>query len=278
MVACDLCGFIDLGGMCPESLKPCSRVYMEHILIVDRRQFERTYFEIIENRHFVEYPEYYRHSVDRFWKAFEKINLLDLTSSTRVLDVGGGIMALLIHRLLGLETSVGDVNRRAAGDIEDFGVQFQEVDLLSDKNLPKNIYDLVVIQEVIEHLPHPPYVVFERIKKFLSPGGKLFLTTPNAARVRNIAYYLTGRQVLDNFRYPDVGEALGHQMEYTLPQMEWQLDRASFSPIFAIQYDDGWAGASLKARLAHTLLKPINIIPHLRNGLMIAAEPYATNA
>jgi 2-polyprenyl-3-methyl-5-hydroxy-6-metoxy-1,4-benzoquinol methylase len=177
--------------------------------------------DIVQNRTFVEYPDYYHHSIERFWKAFDRIQHLELAPSARVIDIGGGIMALLLHRLLGLDASVGDVNRRAAGDVEDYGLTFQTVNLMSDTELPNAHYDLVVLQEVIEHLPEPPYIIFERIRRFMSPGGILFLTTPNAARIRNLLYYLTGRQVLDNFRYPEPGEALGHQMEYTLPRMLW---------------------------------------------------------
>lgn len=245
---------------------------------IDHAQFADAYFDLVENRTFVEYPEYYRYSVGRFWKAFDRIQKLRLpraagsSTNPRVIDIGGGIMALLLHRLLGFEASVGDVNRRAAGDVEDYGLSFQTVDLLSDTDVPAATYDLVVLQEVVEHLPEPPYVVFERIKRFMAPDSVLFLTTPNAARLRNLLYHLAGRQVLDDFRYPVPGEALGHQMEYTLPQLLWQLNRAGLSPLFAEHYDDGWAGATRTARLSHLLARPVNVVSHLRNGLVAAAR------
>lgn len=241
-------------------------------MTIDRSRFSDAYMDIVHNRTFVEYPDYYRHSIERFWNAFDRIQHLELAPSARVIDIRGGIMALLLHRLLGLDASVGDVNRRAAGDVEDYGLTFQTVNLMSDTELPNAQYDLVVLQEVIEHLPEPPYIIFQRIRRFMAPGAILFLTTLNAARIRNLLYYLTGRQVLDNFRYPEPGEALGHQMEYTLPRMLWQLDRAEFATIFADHYEDGWKGASRKAQLAHLLSRPVSVVPHLRNGLMIAAR------
>ncbi|WP_203424650.1 methyltransferase domain-containing protein [Sinorhizobium sp. BG8] len=152
------------------------------------------------------------------------------------------------------------------------GIDFQLVDLTSDDTLPDELYDLIVLQEVIEHLPHPPYVIFQRIMRFLKPGGILFLTTPNGSRVRNILYMLAGRPVLDNFRYPDPGESLGHQQEYVLPQLMWQLKKAGMIAVSAEQYDDGWEGASLAARMSHAVVRPAYIFPHLRNGLMIAAQ------
>jgi hypothetical protein len=96
----------------------------------------------------------------------------------------------------------------------------------------------------------------------MKPNRILFLTTPNGSRVRNILHMLTGRNVLDNFRYPDSSESLGHQHEYVLPQMMWQLERAGMRALSAKQYE-----------ALHVFIKPANLIPHLRNGLMIAARP-----
>lgn len=40
-------------------------------------------------------------------------------------------------------------------------------------------FDLIVMSEVIEHLPDP-VVVLRRLKALLQPGGTIFVTTPNA--------------------------------------------------------------------------------------------------
>lgn len=235
-------------------------------------EFKEKYNSIIINKTFVEYVDYYSYSTMRFWNTFNEIQNLDLPEKARVLDIGGGIMAVLLSNLLGFQCNVGDVNDRSEKDVESFGLSFTILNLLSDDTIPDEKFDLVVLQEVIEHLPQPPYIVFERIKRMLKPGGYLLLTTPNGTRVRNILYMLTGRQVLDNFRYPAEGETLMHQQEYTLPQMLWQLDRAQMETVVARQCDDGWQGASLKAKMAHTLLKPLNAFPHLRPGLMVVAK------
>ena len=98
------------------------------------------------------------------------------------------------------------------------------------------------------------------------------VTTPNGSRLRNILYLLAGKRVLDNFRYPAPEEALGHQQEYTFPQMIWQLERSGLRIVYGEQYDDGWAGSSTKARIGRILSKPVNFISHLRNGLMLVAR------
>lgn len=245
---------------------------------VTRAQFDRQYRALVEDREFVEYRDYYRRSIGRFWKAFDKIQHLNLPLHCRAIDIGGGIMAVLLSRILGIDACVGDVNDRPAGDISDLGIKFQLIDLTTDNVLPRERFDLVILQEVIEHLPQPPYITFQRIMKFLTPDGVLFFTTPNGSRVRNILYMLTGRAVLDNFRYPGPGEVLGHQQEYLLPQLKWQLERAGMAPIIAEQYDDGWQGATIAARTGHLLARSANLFPHLRNGLMVAAQPAAARA
>lgn len=241
-------------------------------MICDKASFARHYNDLIRGKEFVEYESYYERSVTRFWKAFDHIQRLDLPPSARVLDIGGGIMGVLLAQIHGMQVTVGDVNRRAAKDIEGFGIPFVELNLLSDTQLPQDQFDLVILQEVIGHLPQPPYIVFGRIKKILKNGGMLFLTTPNGSRFRNVLYLLAGKQVLDHFRYPEGIEALGVQYEYTLDQMKWQLERAGMETVFSRQYSGGWAGATPLARLAHRLIAPVAAIPHLRNDLMLVTR------
>lgn len=241
-------------------------------MICNKTDFERHYKELICGKEFVESASYYENSMTRLWKAFDRIQRLNLPPSAKVIDIGGGIMGVLLARIHGMQVTVGDVNRRAAEDINGFGIPFIELNLLSDTQLPQEQFDLVILQEVIGHLPQPPYIVFRRIQGFLEKGGILFLTTPNGSRFRNVLYLLTGRQVLDHFRYPEGTEALGAQHEYTLNQMIWQLERAGMRILSAQQYTCGWRGKTLWARVAHKLIAPISLVPHLRNGLILTAQ------
>lgn len=243
-----------------------------YLMICNKADFVKHYDDLIRGREFVEYESYYENSVTRFWKAFNHIQRLDLPPSARVLDIGGGIMGVLLARIHGMQVTVGDVNRRAAEDINGFGIPFVELNLMSETQLPQEQFDLVILQEVIGHIPQPPYIVFDRIQGFLKSGGILFLTTPNGSRFRNVLYLLAGKQVLDHFRYPEGTESLGAQHEYTLDQMTWQFERAGMQILFAKQYTCGWAGATLWAWVAHRLVAPAALIPHLRNGLMLAAR------
>jgi SAM-dependent methyltransferase len=108
----------------------------------------------------------------------------------RVLEVaagGGGLAASLAEG--GCEVIIndlrGDFLREA---IKEFttGDKLQVVegnlfDLVPDQ-LGK--FDLVIACEVIEHVAHPPDLLLH-LKKFLEPEGKILLTTPNGAHLRN---------------------------------------------------------------------------------------------
>jgi SAM-dependent methyltransferase len=242
-------------------------------MTITKKAFFAAYDEAIVGRTFVENASYYRMSGQRFWQCFHRIDLLDLPRGATALDIGGGIMAVLLKQLLGFDAAVGDVNDKGREDVTALGLKFDIVDLFSDERQDLSRYDLIVLQEVIEHIPQPPYLVLNRIKHLMNENGLLFLTTPNGNRFRNIAYMIAGKEILDKYRYPDPGEALGHQHEYTMQQMLWQSQRGGMEVAYASFYEDGFKGASLMARIARTLSAPVQMIPYLRNGIMIVLKP-----
>jgi SAM-dependent methyltransferase len=234
---------------------------------ISRREFDETYDSLILGRAFVEDVDYYHACRTRFRLAFREIAGLGLPQGTRAVDIGGGIMGVLMSRLLHFDVTVADVNDRARADIEALGLRFATVDLFRDLPPPVENADLVVLQEVIEHIPQPPYLVLRRIAAMLRPGGRLFLTTPNGHRFRNLVYMALGKEILGIYRYPEAGEALGHQHEYTRRQMIWQSETAGFEVERADYVQDGWSGSTLTARAAWILSKPAGLIPHMRNSL-----------
>ncbi|QUM72713.1 class I SAM-dependent methyltransferase [Sphingopyxis granuli] len=242
------------------------------IMVVSRNEFDAAYQACILGKHFVEDIEYYRMAGERFWKSFRKIESLHLKPDSSVLDIGGGIMAVLLHKLLGYQAIVGDVNAIAKDDVHSAGLEFVSIDLFREDAANVQQVDLVVLQEVIEHIPQPPYIVLNRIRKMIKPGGYLFLTTPNGHRLRNLLYMVFGKEILGLYKYPEPGEALGHQHEYTLAQMRWQISNSDFRLISAEYYEDGYKGASIGARIACALAKPATLIPHWRNGLMVVGH------
>lgn len=234
---------------------------------VSKPEFDRVYDKAILNRRFVEDLDYYPQARFRFWDGIRRIDALNLPAGARVMDIGGGITGVLMHELFGFDVTIADVNERARGDVEAMGLNFTLIDIFRDNPPVATDLDLVVLQEVIEHIPQPPYVVLRRLAAMLAPGGYLFLTTPNGHRFRNLVYMALGREILGIYRYPEPGMALGHQHEYTMKQMLWQAGRAGFEVERAEYYQDGFKGASLPARIAWTVTKPAGLIPYMKNGI-----------
>ncbi|QRM53203.1 hypothetical protein [Sinorhizobium sp. BG8] len=77
---------------------------------ITRSEFVKLYCALIEGKEFVECKDYYSRSVGRFWKAFDKIQHLGLSPQSKAIDIGGGIMAVLLSKILGIQASVGDIN------------------------------------------------------------------------------------------------------------------------------------------------------------------------
>ena len=234
--------------------------------------FDDAYDRLVLGREFVEFRDYYVQARRRYARTLALIGTLGLPPGSRHLDIGGGQMALLSRAMYGFDPAVGDVVRTGSGDVEDQGVAFQRINLMDARYEADAPYDLVSLCEVIEHIPVPPYIVLGKLAAILKPGGWLVMTTPNGFRIRNILRMLANREVLDLYRYPEGDQPLGHQHEYTLRQMGWQLELAGYRPQTLRTYVSGWRGASAGARLAHALTAPFNLFPHLRDGLLVAAR------
>ena len=236
-------------------------------------QFSEAYGSMIEGRRFVEYREYYTHARNRYERTFRQIAALGLPSGTRHLDIGGGQMALLTRKLLGFDACAGDVVDTAAADVGEQNLPFFRINLMDDAYDPPAVpYDLITMLEVIEHIPVPPYITLRKLRTLMAPGAHLVMTTPNGFRIRNILRMLANREVLGIYRYPEGDMPLGHQHEYTLRQMDWQLREAGFEIVTLRHYNPGSRGASLMARIMHILTAPASLLPHLRPGLMIVAR------
>ena len=231
-----------------------------------RASFDDAYDRIVLGRDFVEYRDYYVHARNRYRRTLALLGTLGLPEGARHLDVGGGQMALLSREMYGFTPFVGDAVRTAAADVEAQGVGFQRLNLMDET------YDLVTLCEVIEHIPVPPYITLRKLAQLLRPGGWLVMTTPNGFRVRNILRMMAGKEVLDIYRYPEGDQILGHQHEYTVRQMDWQLRHAGYAPRTLETYVTGKRGASTGARIGHALTRPFNLFPHLRDGILVAAR------
>jgi SAM-dependent methyltransferase len=89
-------------------------------------------------------------------------------------------------------------------------------------------FDVVLFCEIIEHLFADPLSVLKEIKRVLKPGGTLILTTPNAARLENVAKMIAGINVYHPYSgyWGPYGR---HNREYTLLEIIELLDHCGFA-------------------------------------------------
>lgn len=73
-------------------------------------------------------------------------------------------------------------------------------------------FDVIIFAEIIEHLLMDPCKVLREIKRVLKPGGTLVITTPNVARLENVARLIAGENIYDP--YSGYGPYGRHNREY----------------------------------------------------------------
>ncbi|HKV90052.1 MAG TPA: class I SAM-dependent methyltransferase [Thermoplasmata archaeon] len=160
----------------------------------------------------------------------------------RTLDLGGGIgsLAVALHAAFGGTYEVADflptddVTRTAQ---RAFGIDRSDrCDLTARPALAQigGDYDLILFVEVLEHLLVNPLLLFREIRDHLRAGGRLFLTTPNVARVGNRLKLLRGRSIQELGRYPRDGTGVyGHVVEYTRGELDRLLGTERYRPVRA---------------------------------------------
>ena len=87
-------------------------------------------------------------------------------------------------------------------------------------------FDVLLFCEIIEHLQADPIKVLAEIKRILKPGGILVLTTPNVARLENVARIIGGTNIYDP--YSGYGSYGRHNREYNRHELSLLLAWCGF--------------------------------------------------
>ena len=241
--------------------------------VFDRAAFDQAYRQIILGGNFFEDDDYYRGNWSRYRRTFELLSALPLPRPARLLEVGGGQMALLSHHLYGDDCTVGDVNEAFNSTLLDFGIRFLKCDLLRDDLPFDQELDVVVLLEVVEHMPVPLHQVLEKVRRWIKPGGYLFCTTPNLYRLRNVVRLALGLRVFDFFFIPEESKSIGHPFEYYDAHLRFHLERAGFEvqSMERKQLHGFESGATKFARIGRFVAAPLLANPVWRDSLVAVA-------
>lgn len=93
--------------------------------------------------------------------------------------------------------------------------------------LDNDSFDVVLYCEVLEHMVEDPVRSLLELKRLLRPGGALILTTPNVARLENVARLVSGANIYDP--YSGYGPYGRHNREYTRHELSRLMAFCGFS-------------------------------------------------
>lgn len=214
--------------------------------------------------------DYYRRYRSRYKECMRRFAELAPPTPVDVLDIGIGQLALLSMKMWGDRAVTADLQGPHLSYLAEQGVEAVSWNLCNDEPPFSERFDFIFFSEVIEHLPIPGYIVLERLRKALRPGGVLICTTPNLYRLRNVVFMALGRPIFDHFRYPDSNdvEGLSHVLEYSREHLDWQMKAAGFvqcrveysqmhhSPTKPLHRPLAWLGY------------PLHLVPRWRDNLV----------
>lgn len=241
--------------------------------VLDRRAFDEAYARLVLSNEFTEDRAYYRHYIDRYRRTLGYLERLPLPRPASILEIGGGQIALLAQELFGDRAIVGDISRDFAESVLRHGVEFVKYDLLQDTLPERHAFDLIVLCEVVEHLPVPLYTVLERLLPALKDGGYVLITTPNLYRLRNVVRLALGREIFCPFFYPEESTSLGHVIEFSERHLRWQLQRSQLADINIEFAQLSNCGSTVRADLLRKVASPLLLVrPNWRDGLVAWAR------
>ena len=112
-----------------------------------------------------------------------------------VLDLGGRDGTLTRHFIDGNQVTIGDIDAAAlAYAREHYEVSTTELNLNERLPFECDRFDVIVMAEVLEHLPYPQITLSE-VKRILRPGGQFIGSIPLAYHLKDRWQVLRGRKL-----------------------------------------------------------------------------------
>jgi len=235
-------------------------------------RFNEAYEKTVLDNQFFEGGPYYVTYKGRYLRSLREICRHTPDTPIDVLEIGGGMLALTMAEIFRDRVTVADLSAYPSENITNHGARHLECDLLRDRWAGPPMFNMLILAEVVEHLPVPLYTVFDRVLPCLRPGGTVFITTPNFHRIRNALHILAGKDVFNPLFFPERGKGMGHPFELQKKHLQYHLERAGCENI-DVSYRQLSFGASTPIRRAGRLVASLafGIVPRWRDNLVATA-------
>jgi SAM-dependent methyltransferase len=158
-----------------------------------------------------------------------------------------------------------------------YDIHFKGSDLVNELPYADSTFEIISCCETLEHLNFNPIIALKHINRILKPGGILYLTVPNAARLYNIYQHMKGKEdkaFMDMFtiRYADDTHPLQsigvHWHEYTANELHRALDAAGYR-VLELKYVEHFSNYSkYKKGIVDAILR---LFPHLSETIVVVA-------
>ena len=182
-VACNLCGqagtrpFMRRENMDVVQCVGCALVYVSPRLGPQALHAHYNSGESSRTQYYLDVEVADRKSFAEVLEMAERL----LPAKGRVLDVGPNIgTCLALARERGWQTCGIEINEGAARYCRETRGLDVIAGILEDHTYPADHFDLVLLGDVIEHVPDP-LLVLKRVQKVLKPGGLVMISTPDIA-------------------------------------------------------------------------------------------------
>lgn len=174
---------------------------------------------------------FWTHEV-RYYHILETVQQISQGQKLRILDIGcfpyhiGYALELLGHHVYGISSYHEPISNKQIAILN-----------IEQKKFPykNNFFDMVLCNEVIEHLPQSPIPSLKEIFRVLKKGGYVMVTTPNITRSINRVKMLLGKNIMYPtsvfFENNGGGNNIYHRhnREYTLDELEKLFKETSLS-------------------------------------------------
>jgi SAM-dependent methyltransferase len=197
-----------------------------------------------------------------------------------ILEVGYSPYALILKQLYPeSHFACLDPTSTFAEKLQSYGIAHYTVNLLRDiLPVDDNSLDVILFDEVLEHLLTDPMPILLDFYRATKPGGYLLIQTPNVASLLNRIRFAIGINVQAGIHQMLTPQGNEHVREYSMREVvqlvratPWQLVKKEY-PTFYDNVESAvvYRGASLPMRtLLFTYFTITCCIPPLRRGMAL---------